>query len=48
MTDGYTLTIRALLGALTLADSVLERRVLSLLPALVEARARHWTKGAHG
>lgn len=46
--DGYTLTIRALLGALTLADSVLERRVLSLLPALAEARARHWTKGAHG
>lgn len=46
--DGYTLTIRALLGALTLADGVLERRVLSLLPALVEARARHWTKGAHG
>ena len=45
---GYTLTIRALLGALTLADSVLERRVLSLLPALAEARARHWTKGAHG
>lgn len=48
MTDGYTLTIRALLSALTLADGGLERRVLSLLPALVEARARHWTKGAHG
>lgn len=46
--DNYSQTITALMGALILADSGLEQRVLSLLPALVEARARHWTKGAHG
>lgn len=46
--DGYTQTIKALVSALRLNDSVLERRVLDVLPALIEQRSRHWTKGAHG
>ena len=46
--DNYSLTINALVGALSITNSSLEQRVLSLLPVLAEQRARHWTKGAHG
>ncbi len=42
----YELTIRALLD--TAEIPVLCSRALELLPKLVEQRARHWTKGAHG
>lgn len=44
----YTLTINSLVETLSIADSNLEQRVLSLLPVLAEQRARHWTKGTHG
>lgn len=46
--DNYSLTINALTETLSIANSALEQRVLSLLPVLAEQRARHWTKGAHG
>ena len=49
MTENYTRTISALISALSvLSDCEFERRVLDVLPALIEQRARHWTKGAHG
>ena len=48
MIDRYTLTINSLMETLSIENSILEQRVLSLLPVLVEQRARHWTKGAHG
>ncbi len=46
--DNYSLTINSLLGTLSITDSILEQRVLDILPVLAEQRARHWTKGAHG
>lgn len=46
--DNYSMTITALVNALVLPDCELERRALNLIPMLVEERARHWTKGAHG
>ncbi len=46
--NAYTLTISAIMGTLGALDAQLERRALDLIPALAEARARHWTKGAHG
>ena len=46
--DNYSMTITALANAIVFPDCELERRVLNLIPLLVEKRARHWTKGAHG
>lgn len=47
--DNYSRTITALISALSvLYDGKLEKRALALIPLLVEERARHWTKGAHG
>lgn len=42
--ESYTETINTLRSLLNL-DYYLDRKILDILPKLIEARARYWTKG---
>lgn len=47
MKDMYTQTIELLNSSLNL-DYELDRKILDIIPKLIEARSRYWTKGEHG